>query len=225
MKRFQKVVWGVVLIAAGVILALNALDVTHIDIWFPGWWTLFIIIPCGVGLITERDKIGNGAGLVLGVSLLLWKLGYIESHNVWEILGIAVFIIFGLKLIFGNIFRKKAKKVHVDIKFSSDIPSGTAVFGGKEMNFDGIEFNGCEINAIFGGVDCDLSRAIIEKDCKISANAIFGGVDIILPRGVNVQVDSTSIFGGVDDLYERNPDSTVTVYIEATSVFGGVDVK
>ncbi len=225
MKKFQKIIWGIVLLAAGVILALNALGVTKIDIWFPGWWTLFIIIPCGVGLITERDKVGNGIGLVLGVSLLLKKLGYIESHNVWEILGVAVFLLFGFKLIFGDSFRKRKNKAYAEIKFPTGVPSETAVFGGRDMNFDGVEFDGCEINAVFGGVDCDLSHAIIERDCKIKANAVFGGVDIILPKGINLQVDSTSVFGGVDDNYERNPDSPVTLYIEATSVFGGVDIK
>ena len=93
------------------------------------------------------------------------------------------------------------------------------------MNFDGQVFDGAELTAIFGGVECDLSRAIIEKDCKINATAIFGGVDIIVPRGVNVKVSSTNIFGGTSDECDKTPDAPVTIYIEAVSVFGGVDIK
>ena len=59
MKRVTKILWGVVLIAAGVIFALNALDITDIDVFFDGWWTLFIIVPCTVGIFTEREKTGN----------------------------------------------------------------------------------------------------------------------------------------------------------------------
>ena len=93
------------------------------------------------------------------------------------------------------------------------------------MNFDGQVFDGCELTAIFGGVECDLRRAIIEKDCHIRATAIFGGIDIRVPRGVNVKVSSTNIFGGTDDECDRDPSSDVTIYVEAVSIFGGVDIK
>ena len=45
MKKAGNILWGIVLIVIGVIFALNALDITSIDIFFDGWWTLFIIIP------------------------------------------------------------------------------------------------------------------------------------------------------------------------------------
>ncbi|MEE1115844.1 MAG: hypothetical protein UH851_03185, partial [Clostridia bacterium] len=41
--------------------ALNAFNITDIDVFFDGWWTLFIIIPCAIGLFTEREKIGGTA--------------------------------------------------------------------------------------------------------------------------------------------------------------------
>lgn len=58
MKKISNVIWGVVLIAVGVLFALNALSITHIDMFFDGWWTLFIIVPCTVGLF--KDKILSG---------------------------------------------------------------------------------------------------------------------------------------------------------------------
>lgn len=61
MKKISSVIWGIVLIAAGALFALNALNLTNIDIFFDGWWTLFIIVPCAVGLFTEREKTGNKA--------------------------------------------------------------------------------------------------------------------------------------------------------------------
>ena len=225
MKDIRKIVWGAVLLAAGVIFALHALNVTNIDILFPGWWTLFIIIPSGIGLFTDKDKTGSAIGLLIGVALLLWQLDIIDFSLMWKLAVPRVLIVIALRLIIGGLSNKGDKAIHVKIDISPDAPAGTAVFGGKEMNFDGQVFEGTELNAVFGGIDLDLSGAIIEHDCKIEANAIFGGIDIILPKGVNVNLTSTSVFGGVDDLYERNPDSPVTVYIEATSVFGGVDIK
>ena len=71
MKKTSNVLWGTVLVALGVVFALNAFDVTDIDVFFDGWWTLFIIVPCVIGIITERDKIGNATGVAIGVFLFL----------------------------------------------------------------------------------------------------------------------------------------------------------
>lgn len=51
-------------------------------------------------------------------------------------------------------------------------------FSGQNVKFDGEKFNGTELTAVFGGVKCDLTKAIIEKDVVINATCIFGGVDI-----------------------------------------------
>ena len=36
MKKISSVIWGIVLIAAGALFALNALNITNIDIFFDG---------------------------------------------------------------------------------------------------------------------------------------------------------------------------------------------
>lgn len=223
MRNIRKILWGIVLLAVGVIVGLNALGVTHVDVWFPGWWTLFIIIPCIVGLFTEKDKTGNAIGLGIGIVLLLSQLDIIDSSIVWKLIFPIAIIVVALKMIFGGIKRKGDGGD--DVIISIDAPEGTAIFGGKEMNFDGQVFEGAEINAIFGGVDCDLRGAVITKDCRIKANAIFGGVDILVPKGVNVKVSSTNIFGGTNDESLKDGDGSVTIYIDAVSIFGGVDIK
>ena len=59
MKKFGNVLWGIVLIIIGLIIGGNALGITDINIFFDGWWTMFIIIPCFIGLFKEEDKIGK----------------------------------------------------------------------------------------------------------------------------------------------------------------------
>ena len=225
MKDMKKVIWGAVLLAAGVIIALNALGVTDIDIWFPGWWTLFIIIPCGVGVFTERDKTGNLIGLGIGVVLLLCAQSILDFSIVWKLALPAVLIILAIKMIIGGVGDKREEKIIINASVNGEIPSGTAIFSGYDMNFDGQIFEGTELTAIFGGVECDLSGAIIEKDCVIRTTAIFGGIDIILPKNVNVKVKSTSVFGGVDDNTTDNVDGAPTVYVTGACVFGGIEVR
>ena len=56
MKKFRNILWGIVLIALGLIIGGNALGLTNIDIFFDGWcglitapyyaWVLLISFPC-----------------------------------------------------------------------------------------------------------------------------------------------------------------------------------
>ena len=227
MKKISKILWGVAFIVAGVIFALNAFGVTDIKLFFDGWWTLFIIIPCLIGLFSDREKIGNIIGLAVGVFLLLCCQNVLDFDMLWKIAAPAIIVIIGVKLIFGAVFGDKAAKMLESSKQSGEnIKTGCATFSGQTLNFDGERFSGAELTAVFGGVKCDLRNAIIEKDCAINATAIFGGIDIYVPDYVNVKINSNSIFGGVSEKNHRpqNPNA-VTVYINATCMFGGVDIK
>ena len=53
MKKFGSLLWGLVFIAVGIIVGLNSFKVTNIDLFFNGWWTLFIIVPCFIDLFSE----------------------------------------------------------------------------------------------------------------------------------------------------------------------------
>lgn len=227
MKRTGKILWGVVLIAVGVVLALNAFEIVDINIFFSGWWTLFIIVPCTIGIFTESDKVGNLIGILIGVFLLLCCRDILTFDMIWKLLVPIIIIVVGAKLILGSIFGKKSTEIVKKMKENGNEPkSGFAAFSGTDMNFDGEVFTGAELNAIFGGVKCDLRNALINEDCVISATAVFGGIDILLPDGVNVKINSTSIFGGMSDKKHANSkDNNVTVYVNGTCLFGGVDIK
>ena len=45
MRKIESILWGLVLIVVGVIIGLNTMGITNINIFFDGWWTLFIIVP------------------------------------------------------------------------------------------------------------------------------------------------------------------------------------
>ena len=99
MKKITNTVLGALLIAVGVIFALNALEITDIDIFFDGWWTLFIIVPCVIGLFTERKKSGNLIGLAVGVLLLLGSWDIISFSVLWKLAVPVVIVMIGVKII------------------------------------------------------------------------------------------------------------------------------
>ena len=101
--------------------------------------------------------------------------------------------------------------------------SGFAVFSGTELNFDDVVFDGAELTAVFGGVECDLTKAIIDRDCVIKVTCAFGGIDIRVPDNVKVVNNVACIFGGVD-VDKSNNNAAYTLYIEGVCTFGGVDI-
>ena len=227
MKKLSKILWGAVLVLVGGIFALNAFGITNFEVLFDGWWTLFIIVPCLVGIFSEREKTGNIIGLLIGIFLLLCCQNVLSFGLFWKLVIPAIIVIIGLKLILGAVLGDKATKmIAVSRQNGNNVKTGCATFSGQDLNLDGEVFEGAELNAIFGGVKCDIRNAIIEKDCAITASAIFGGIDIFVPDNVNVKITSNSIFGGVSEK-KHHPyvENAVTVYINATCMFGGVEIK
>ena len=225
MKKISSVIWGTVLIAVGAIFALNALNITNIDVFFDGWWTLFIIVPCAAGLFTQREKIGNIIGIAIGVFLLLCCRDVLSFSMLRKLLVPAIIVVIGLKMIFTGLFGNKTNEIIANIKQNGgETKVGCATFSGYNLNYDGEVFEGAELSAIFGGVKCDLRNAVIEKDCAIQITAIFGGVDILVPGNINVKVSSNSIFGGISNKTAAHKGAP-TIYISGTCMFGGVEIK
>lgn len=226
MKKANRIVGGVVLIALGVLLALRALNLLSFEIFFDGWWTLFIILPSLSGLVTERDKTGNLIGLCVGVLLLLWRRGLFDIDLFWKILGPLVIVILGVRLILGGMRKGDTEKRFDELRKKGGAQrTGCAVFGGSELRFDGEPFEGAELTAVFGGVDCDLRNAHLEGDIPIKVCAVFGGIDILVPEGVTVKMDTFCLFGGASDEKHRHGDEKATVYVSGFCLFGGVEIK
>jgi predicted membrane protein len=225
MKKTNKIIWGIVLIVVGALFALKALGIANINIFFDGWWTLFIIVPGTIGLFTEREKTGNIISIIVGVFLLLCCQDILSFSLLWKLLVPAVIVIIGLKMVFGGIFGGKAGEVIAKQKEQgTQTKSAFAAFSGSDLKYDGEVFEGAELTAIFGGVKCDLRNAIIEKDCVITVTATFGGIDILVPDNINVKANTTSLFGGVSNKTTVHKDAP-TLYVSGTCMFGGVDVK
>ena len=227
MKKFRDILWGIALVIVGVIWGLNSTGVTNINIFFDGWWTLFIIVPCFIDLFKEEDKTGDLIGLLIGVALLLSCQGIINFDVIWKLLLPAILVILGLSIIFKDALGGKINSEIKKLNQNKSHDNGyCAIFSGQDVKFDNEEFNGADLTAIFGGAKCDLRNAIITKDVVINASAIFGGIDIFVPSNVKIKIKSTPIFGGVSNkaVQEKN-EETHTIYVNGLAVFGGVEIK
>lgn len=224
MKKVGNILWGVVFVIVGLIFGLNAMGVTDINVFFRGWWTLFIIIPSLIGIIKEGRNIWNYIWLLIGMVLLLSAQGILDISKVGKLIFPAILVIIGLSMIFkdtiGTKINEKIKELNKEGK-----EEYYATFSGQKLSFTGNEFKGASLNAVFGGIDLNLKNATIEQDQIINATTVFGGIDILVPNNVNVKVKSNSIFGGVDNKIKDNKENVPTIYVKAFCLFGGIDVK
>ena len=227
MKITRNIILGVFLIILGVILGGNALGLFDINVFFKGWWTLFIIIPCLIGLFNDNDKKGNLIGLIIGVLLLLACRKVIDFDIIWKLLLPIIIIIIGLSLVFKNAFSTEVnQKINKLNKKINDKDGYCATFSGQEIKLDKETFNGTNINAIFGGITLDLRDAVIKNDVVINTSSIFGGIDLIVPDDVKIKIRSNSIFGGVSNKKKNSSvESGKVIYVNATCIFGGVEIK
>lgn len=225
MKKVSNVLWGIVFVILGVVVLLNSLEITNINVFFNGWWTLFIIVPCFIDLFKNQDKTGNIIGIIIGVLLLLGCNDIINFDILWKMIVPIILVGIGISLIFKDSLKKEIKDKINDLNNKNNGKEYCATFSGQDLSFQDEDFNGCELSSIFGGIKCDLRNAKIKKENIINCTAIFGGITIIVPKDVNVKVVSTSIFGGVDGKNKYSSDAKNTIYINATCLFGGVEIK
>lgn len=226
MKDYTKYIIGFLLIFIGLILGLNAFGITNINLFFSGWWTLFIIIPSLVGLINDKEKTSSLIFLIIGVWLFLAERDLIEYELLIKLLLPVILISIGLLLVFKDVLSingKEIKKINANNKESNNY---IAVFGSQDLKFEDEKVENLDLKSLFGGIKLDLRDTKIEKDIVINTLSVFGGIDIYVPDDVKVKVSSTPFFGGVEvKRKKQSSNKEITIYLNSVCIFGGVDVK
>lgn len=224
--KISNLIWGLLFVIVGVGFAGNAFGYWHFTIFFPGWWTLFIILPCFVSIIQNGASTGNIIGLLIGLLLLFTRLNIFDANVIGKLIVPIIFVVIGLSIIFSGSLRGRRPTQAEYSRLKEGNRHYTATFSGQNITCDNEVFEGANLDAVFGSVTLRLDQAIINEDVVINCNATFGGIEIILPYDVNVKVSSTPVFGGVSNR-RRNPANAAapTVFINATSMFGGVEIR
>lgn len=219
MKK-NNIIWGLVLIIIGILIGVKSLGILDINLLFDGWWTLILIIPCLIGIFTDKDKTGSFIGVLIGIFLLLAAQDILSYDLIWKLALPVILIVFGISMLL------KKDKTDEKVKEIKDEENKEyfVAFSGQDVDYENKEFTGADLTSIFGGIKLDLSNSIIKEDVKINAGAIFGGIDIKVPDNINVSVDSLPIFGGITNKTKNNEENKNTIYIEATALFGGIKI-
>lgn len=250
MKKANGLFVGVLFIVIGLLYACTALDLFDFSIFFPGWWTLFIIVPCIYALTRKNeDKTGPVIGLIVGICFLINAQDFNFHISFFPMLLAVVCFLIGWKMIFPS-----KKKTHKQVEFNYDSTSGekevvidgvkfdntyskssggyvnaSAILGGKDIRVDNECFTGADICVVMGAVDLNLRNAIISEDVYINISAVMGGVDVYVPANVRVVTDGCStVMGGIDvntSYVNFHGADTPRVIITGSCVMGGIEIK
>ncbi len=99
-NTMSKAVWGVFFVLLGVALAGRAIGVFDFNLFFPGWWTLFIIIPSAIGLVNSENRSASIFGLGVGILLLCSVQRIIDWYTFPRLIIALIFIAVGCSFLF-----------------------------------------------------------------------------------------------------------------------------
>ena len=233
---------AVILIVAGALLFLDNLGLLPIHN-IGDYWPL-ALVAWGLTIFerkrTAHSLIWATAVVVFGCLLLLGNLHII--HVTRSIFWPLVLIAFGATMLVGRTAwpafppwwtpGQGDPGTRTRQAFFGDRLMESIVFGGAERRVESQNFEGGKVEAVFGGMELDLSGAAItspDRRAILEVNAVFGGIEIRVPRTWRVEKKGSAVFGGFDDkTFPPRPEPGVeppTLVIRGAAVFGGIEVK
>ena len=221
--KISNVMWGLVFIIIGCILGINALGIAHINLFFDGWWTLFIIVPAFINIFKDDDKEAAFIWLIVGLVLLLACNDFISFDLVWKLAFPVILVLIGVSIMFKDRVEKEVKIKIKESRKDNNRNTICATFEEKKILADK-KYEDVTLEAIFGSVKYDMRDVEIKKDVVLKTSAVFGTVKIIAPKGVGVKVSSSGIFKDTINKV-KSRDAKNTIYVDASTVFGSVIVS
>lgn len=226
-KRLSSTLWGLFFICVGILIIGNIFDLWNFILFFPGWWTLFIIIPCFIHIISDGVHISSVIGLTIGILLLLMRQNVIDIALTRKLIVPIILIIIGLGIIFKNMVRASFNKnLHdFEIHYDKNSSNYTAVFHSRKIFIPNDRFYGATLSSVFGELQVNLSSAIVTEDIVIHCSSVFGDVRLFVPPNVYVKTSGSQIFGSVKNKTNQAIDnSKPTIYLDYSAIFGEITI-
>jgi hypothetical protein len=227
-----------VLIVIGTLFLLGNVHILPSMNWFDFWPVILIVI--GLMKLLEAPQKGSyvGGAILFGLgAVFLTDNLHLLPFSVWDLWPLLLIAI-GAGLLFERIpwgghgewcSRQGHFRPRVSVASGPGALNLAAVFSGGKRKFDGQEFRGGVVSAVFGGFDIDLRRAVMPGDSVVfRVDVVFGGCEIKIPESWDVEMHGAAVFGGFSDETRHPPagaPGTKRFVIKGGAVFGGVVVK
>jgi predicted membrane protein len=244
--RVGGMAFGLFLVAIGIVLLLGQLGIVSSDYLFHFFWPA-ILIFLGVELMFTRGRFprsrfnreAGGFLILAGVILLLSKLGYFHFSFsvVWALACIywGIWIVartYGMRRWFESHAGRVPENNVIDVSEndSAKVPADvSAIFGTSKRVITSRNFKTAKLEAIFGEVGFDLTRAEIEGDeATVQADSVFGACIVRVPETWHISVRGSAVMGEFIDKTRQRPmegPGVKTLVVVGSATFGSVEVK
>jgi hypothetical protein len=233
--------FALILIVMGTLLFLDnlgVLPIRHIE----SYWPLALVVWGGLIIEHRRNAhaiIWASTLIAAGILLVLGNLHilHVTAGIIWPLMLIA----FGAMMLAGRCEwpspEWRATRRHWgsstrQTNFFGDRLAESVVFSSAERRVESQNFEGGKLEAVFGGIELDLTGATIttlDRRATIKADAVFGGIEIAVPRTWRVERMGNAVFGAFEDkTIPPRPEPGIeppTLVIRGDAVFGAVVVK
>lgn len=242
--------FGLILVLAGALLLAFNFGVLRPELkWVVFSWQMLLIV-IGIFNLFKRQFISGVMSILVGTFFIIPRIihqfpGAFPGldTNFTSIYWPVLLIIAGIFLIASRYF-SPAKwnstfshgNAHYAQKYSGKPgvtnPKGSfeknSIFGSGQHIVLDPEFQGGEVNAIFGSVTLDLRKTNLPEGISfLEINAVFGGITIYLPAHWLIEMNMDSVFGGFEDkrLFSEEIDTTRKLVIKGACIFGGGELR
>ena len=219
-----QLVVGLIVIAVGVVMTLDNLQVIDASRYLRFWPAALVILGI-VKIWHSRDGMGGSFGgflfVVVGAWLLLEQTALVQI-SFWDMWP-ALLVAFGVFLVWQGASSPRRRTSNA----SNDLISAIAVLGGVSRGNNSPAFRGGELTAVMGGCELDLRHAAIDGEAVIDVFALWGGIEIRVPEDWTVVSRITPILGGVEDK-TRPPQAAASrhsLVLRGFVVMAGVEIK
>ena len=200
-----KLVLGIAIIVAGLVLTLDNLGLIEAHTIFKLW--PLVLVAMGVAKLRQEGSGGGMGGwfLVLGGTFLL--LFTFAHGHLAEALAPMLVVAVGILIVIKAL--KQNRGIPPELSRSEDFLQGTAIFGGYEV---------------------DLRQASLESgQARIDVFVLFGGGEIRVPEGWEISNRATAMFGALNDNTHHGPSpmggERPRLVVTGLILFGGTEVK
>lgn len=210
---------GTLIIVAGLIIFLSNAEIGSVRAILTDWWPIFLIVSGLYMLwVNVRNFVWPTILMFIGAVLLL------DSFDIGKVDISAIFIPtiligIGLSIIVGSIGGHKKEVSEPD-------DSIVAILGASTSKNTSKNFSGASVNAFMGGVEFDISKAVIKKPVILNVTIIMGGLELRIPENVKVINRTQSVLGGVEDnTVPIDSESDQVLVIQGLILMGGIEIK
>ena len=215
-----KLIVGIALAAAGLILTADNLDLVVAERYLR-WWPIVLIVIGAMKVATPGTRIFGTVVTIVGAWILAYNLNLIHFtiFDLWPLIliGIGVMMVGRATGVIGDPSGAVANFTKGE---------GLALLGSRKIVSTSRDFRGSSLSAILGGYELDLTGAdIAQSPAVVDVFAFWGGIEIYVPENWEVVGEVTPFMAGFEVRARGAADPSKRLIVRGFAMMAGVEVK